>query len=365
MSNVVILQRLLFHYRVPFYDALAERLTDAGIDFEFVFGEVQPGIEKREWLTYVPNRYLGSNQRGFLWQPVGAHLRDADLVIVEQASKLLINYLLQFRAALGGPKLAFWGHGENLQATERDRAAEWVKRQVSRHAHWWFAYNDFSKRIVEALGYPPERITSVQNAIDTTTLKDDLASFGADEKAQLRAELGLTGPVGIYTGRLYADKRLHLLLEAAKQIQARIPSFSLLVVGDGPDRALLDKVDYPWLKVLGAKYGREKAGLLAVSDVFLLPGLVGLAILDAFAAGLPFITMDVSFHSPEIDYLRHGENGLMTPDDVTAFATAVADLLEDPVRLERLKAGALAASECYSTDTMAELFYQGIVKALA
>jgi exopolysaccharide biosynthesis WecB/TagA/CpsF family protein len=32
---------------------------------------------------------------------------------------------------------------------------------------WWFAYNDLSAGIVRSLGYPEERITSVQNAIDT------------------------------------------------------------------------------------------------------------------------------------------------------------------------------------------------------
>ena len=365
MPRVVILQRTLAHYRVPFYDALAERLNGAAIDFAFVFGEVEAGVEERTWITHVPNRYLSSGERGFVWQPVGAHLRQTDLVIVEQASKLLINYALQLRAAVGGPKLAFWGHGKNLQATHKDRAAEWVKRKVSRRVHWWFAYNDLSKRVVETLGYPSERITSVQNATDTTALKADLASFGAAEKEQLRAELGLTGPVGVYCGRLYADKRLPVLLDAAEQVHARVPSFSLLVVGDGPDRPVVDGVTYPWLKVVGAKYGREKAGLLAVSDVFLLPGLVGLAILDAFAAGLPFITADVPFHSPEIDYLRHGENGLLTRDNVEVFATAVADLLGDPARLRRLTAGALATSERYSTDRMAELFYQGIVQALA
>jgi L-malate glycosyltransferase len=38
----------------------------------------------------------------------------------------------------------------------------------------------------------------------------------------------------------------------------------------------------------------------------LMPGLVGLAVLDAFADGIPRVTTVIEYHSPEIEYLVPG-----------------------------------------------------------
>ena len=47
---------------------------------------------------------------------------------------------------------------------------------------------------------------------------------------------------------------------------------------------------------------------MAISDVFLLPGKVGLAILDAFAV----LTTRLDIHCPEIEYLEEDRNVLVT-----------------------------------------------------
>ena len=50
-----------------------------------------------DWAHYAPNiifRFFGFE---LYWQPVMKYLKDVDLVIVEQANKLLINYILMFR----------------------------------------------------------------------------------------------------------------------------------------------------------------------------------------------------------------------------------------------------------------------------
>ena len=94
-------------------------------------------------------------------------LRGSDLIIVDQGSRFLINYVLFFLQILMIKKFCFWGHGKNVREQNAILIDEGIKRFVSRRAHWWFAYNDFSARVVGSLGYPASRITSVQNAIDT------------------------------------------------------------------------------------------------------------------------------------------------------------------------------------------------------
>ena len=66
--------------------------------------------------------------------------------------------------------------------------------------------------------------------------------------------------------------------------------------------------DLNWVHWVGPKFGREKTDLMAISDVFLLPGRVGLAILDAFAV----LTTRLDIHCPEIEYLEEDRNVLVT-----------------------------------------------------
>ena len=50
---------------------------------------------------------------------------------------------------------------------------------------------------------------------------------------------------------------------------------------------------------------------MRMSKLFLMPGLLGLAVLDAEVMGLPVVTTRYPWHSPEIAYLRDGETGVI------------------------------------------------------
>jgi len=97
-----------------------------------------------------------------------------------------------------------------------------------------------------------------------------------------------------------------------------------------------------------------------------MPGLVGLVVVDSFALGVPMVTTDYPFHSPEIDYLKNDENGLIVNCGQSAevYAAAVARLLQDPARLERLRQGALASAPQYTIENMVANFAEGVVRAL-
>ena len=63
-----------------------------------------------------------------------------------------------------------------------------------------------------------------------------------------------------------------------------------------------------------------------------MPGRVHLAVLDAFAARAPMVTIESPRHSPEIEYLVSGRNALVLPASTTPaeYAAAVSSLLWDP-----------------------------------
>lgn len=372
-----IIYRHVPQYRREFYERLRCDLDHRGIELALVHGQpVGEDATKRDavrlpWATEISNRSLGVAGKQLVWQPAWNQVRRSDLVVVEQATKLPLNYLLLAAQRLGGPPVGLWGHGVNLQADDRlvTRAAEMVKRRSTRMAHWFFAYTEGVARRVRDSGFPADHITVVQNALDTDALRRWYADADDTEVEALRRRHGITGSrIGLYIGALYRQKRLDFLLESAVSTRAALGDFELVVAGTGPDAGLLDDAArrHPWIHPVGPVFGREKALFGRLADVMLMPGLVGLSVLDAFAFETPMVTTAVPYHSPEIEYLEDGVNGVVLPATVSApeYGTAVADLLSAPDRLQILRQGCRRAAGRYTVAEMSRRCADGISAAL-
>jgi L-malate glycosyltransferase len=374
-ARVAIVQRAVRRYRAGFFDGLRDELARDGIRLALFHSNLaaeddpRPDALEVPWAVHLPRRNLAVGSRGLLWQPYHPALRSADLVVVEQAADLPLNYRLLVRQRLGGPRVAMYGHGRNF-GDDPSALAEAVKRRTSREAHWWFAYTDRSAAVVTEFGYPPDRITVVNNAIDTEELTADLRWARAGAAQALRDELAIgRGPVGLFLGTLRGDKRLDLLVAAGERIVAQRPNFHLLVAGGGPSQAELEQrsATSPWLHVLGPRFGRDRAAALAAADVTLIPGAVGLGVLDSLVAEAPLITSADSAHGPEIAYLRDGDNGRLVAGggDPDRYAAAVLEVIGDPALLEHLRAGCRQDAGRYTIAGMVERFADGVRAALA
>ena len=95
------------------------------------------------------------------------------------------------------------------------------------------------------------------------------------------------------------------------------------------------------------------------------PGLLGLHILDSFATGVPIVSTAGALHSPEIDYLHDGVNGLLAKGDEHTYARTVVKLLQDSERYTSIQKNALRGAEKYSIENMAANFVEGINGALS
>ena len=372
-KSVVVTQLRITHYRVAFFETLRRELDARGIRFSLLYGQPDPSeIDKHdegeiEWATRVKNRYLRCGRNFLAWQPLPLVLQNVDLIVITQENRTLSNYLRLLRRNTNGPKVAFWGHGANLQSNNPNGFKEFFKRWTTRQVDWWFAYTQLSADLIVAAGFPSNRITVLNNAVDTAKLRRQLQSITLEEKNALRESLGFgAGPAGVYVGSLYAGKRLDFLFAAAEAIRRDVPDFHLLIVGDGPER---DKVQawcaaHPWACWVGAHFGKEKVAHVSLAQVMLNPGLVGLGILDAFVCGVPMLTTNCGIHSPEIAYLENGRNGVMTEDDLEAYAHACIRLLRDPEGLSHLRAGCAASADKYTVENMVRRFADGIELAL-
>jgi glycosyltransferase involved in cell wall biosynthesis len=375
MNKVVVLQHRLLHYRTALFEQLRTSCAERGIELHLVHGQATQREQAKDdegslpWAHKVANRAWQVGDRDLIWQPFPQQLRDADLVLVMQESRLLSNYPLLLKRLFTGPKVAYWGHGANLQSHAPDGLRERWKRLALTRVDWWFAYTQSTVDIVRAAGFPAERTTQLDNTIDTRGFQRDLAAITDADLAPAKHALGIGSgaPVGIFCGSLYPDKRLEFLVEAADRIHAQAPAFHCVVIGDGPSMPYLrDKTTLrPWLHLLGAKKGPERALYFRLANFMLNPGTVGLHIVDAFCSGLVLFTTSGGRHSPEIAYLRRGENAFMTADSTEEYAATVLGLLSDPAHFSRVKAAALADAERYTLDNMVRRFTDGIAQCLA
>jgi glycosyltransferase involved in cell wall biosynthesis len=267
-------------------------------------------------------------------------------------------------------KVALFGHGRNFQAERPDVLRERFKRYWASKADWWFCYTERSADVVAGHGFPRGRITVFNNAIDTSAIGRELAAIDATAQERLRQRLfGGSRVIGLYLGGLYREKRIAFLLDAAAAVRREVPDFHLLVIGGGPQAELVATAAarHDWIRYVGPKFGAEKSHLASLARVQLMPGLVGLGILDSFAYGTPLVTTNVPFHSPEIAYLENGKNGMMVvdPEDVAGYAAAVVRVLTDDAHRAALQAGAAEALARYTIESMVGRFVDGVVEALA
>lgn len=373
--KVTILQHRLLHYRVGFFERLRAECERRGIELHLVHGQPSPRESRKKdtgfipWADRVRNRWVTVLGRDILWQPFPRELRDSDLIVIMQENRILSNYPLMLRRYWGArARFAYWGHGKNFQSDAPTGLRERWKRMLLTQVDWWFAYTGLTRKILIECGFPADRITCLNNAIDNAGFLADLAGVSADMLARIRRDLDLApdGPLGIYCGSLYPDKRLDTLAAAAERIHAAIPAFRLAVIGDGPSRSDLEArlARHDWARCVGAKRGIEKAAYFKLASVVLSPGAVGLHVLDAFCAGLPMFTTATARHGPEIEYLENGTNGFVVSDDPATYADAVIGLLQDDERYAALCAAAAAASRRYTLDNMVDNFVQGILASL-
>ena len=370
MKKVIIIQSSLPHYRVAFFGLLREKLKAAEVELQLIHGKhpqnptYLPG--NLPWATPVERIKIGP----MCWHrnTIGPALA-ADLVIAPQEIRNVAPLLIQALRHIFKPRFAYWGHGKSFQTTRPNGISERIKRLLRNQAEWWFAYNDLSAKLVISGGFPAENVTSVINSIDTAKLSAWRSQLTQKDLFALRELLKIkTKNLAVFTGGMVPNKRLPFLLEALHEIRRQVPDFEMIFIGGGTERHFVTEaaIHHSWIHDIGPLSSKEIVPYWAISKLMLMPGLVGLVILDTFALGVPMATSDFPHHSPEIDYLEDGINGVMIRcgECSKAYADGVVQLLNDPMQIDRIREGALVSAKRYSIENMAENFARGVIAAI-
>lgn len=373
--KVVIIQKYIPQYRLSFFTKLKDNLQQDNIDLIVIYGQPNKSESKRNdsaeipWGEKIINRHINIFGQELIWQPAFRYLDAVDLVIIEQANKLLINYLLIIMGKIKNFDVAYWGHGKDFQASSDHNLSGKLKKFLSNKVNWWFAYTKNTADILTTYGYPIEKITIVENSIDTAELVALRSSVTEEDILAVKKLYQMQGSKkGIFIGALYKAKRLDFLMKACEIIKTNIPDFEMIVVGGGEEAPFIQNysANHPWLKYTGPQYGKNKVILFSISDLFLSPDVVNLSLLDSFALGVPIITTASTKHSPEIDYLINGYNGFIMEDiyDENKYAEKVIDLLNHNEDLREMTANCLATAAKYTVENMVVNYGVGIRKVL-
>lgn len=204
----------------------------------------------------------------------------------------------------------------------------------------------------ELLGYGYGNIEIIGRGVDTKRFHP------GRRDASLRARWGVSEneTVALYVGRLAAEKNLELVFRAFDAMRAAHPATRLVLVGDGPERALW-QARRPDAIYCGTQVGEALAAHYASGDVFLFPSLTetwGNVTIEAMASGLAVIAYDCAAAE---EVIRHGENGLKAPpEDEAAFVAQAASLAPDRAQQHRLGTAAAARAAQLSWDAIVDSY---------
>jgi glycosyltransferase involved in cell wall biosynthesis len=202
-------------------------------------------------------------------------------------------------------------------------------------------------------GIPSFRVRFIRNGISTAAPTAD--------RAGLRQALGIPALASVIgtVGRLSPEKGHACFLQAASEIVRQYPDTRFLLVGDGPERAALERLAGE-AGIAGATIFAgirdDVPALLAAMDIFVLPSLIEgmpMALLEAMAARKPVVATRVGAVPQVID---DGKNGvLVAPGDAAALAAGIKRVLRDAAAAQGWAEAAYRTVEQeYSAAVMAE-----------
>ncbi len=173
----------------------------------------------------------------------------------------------------------------------------------------------------------------------------------------------------IAVGRLVAQKGFERLIESWHQISHNFPRWQLAIIGGGAEEhALCEQITRLHLQdsahivapIKGLHAVYQHADLLAMSSR--AEGFP-MVLLEAMSAGLPCVSFNCT--GPDV-IIRNDTDGVLVPqDDITAFARALAALMEDETKRRSLGARAREITTRFSLPDYIDAYEKLCQEAVA
>jgi glycosyltransferase involved in cell wall biosynthesis len=284
------------------------------------------------WLDRAPGIYR-HHQVYLLLYPFAVRSMDVrgyDLVISNKSGfchgvrterdQLHIDYCLT-------PTRYVWDYDTYISREEIGVVARVALRPLIRWLRTW------DRRAADGVDHFVAISREVQQRIARYYARDSVIIYPPVRTERYRPSEAPPGDYYLVVSRLVPYKRIDLAVRAFTRLRRQ-----LIVVGDGRDRATLQRLAGPTVHFTGRLSEREVADLLAHCKAFVFPGCedFGIAPVEAQAAGRPVIAYA---GGGALDTIIDGETGVLFPEQTVESLIEAVHRLDamrfDPVHLNR------------------------------
>lgn len=353
MKKTAIVYHYLAHYRLAVFQELMKSkqieyhlisdivTTDGikGIDPELAKIPVEMGGLR--W-HFVDNKWY---KHTFLWQKglfKELYKGSYDEVLFLGNIYYISTWFSIAYLKLKNKKIYFWTHG----VTSNEVGLKWQLRKFFYScADKVLLYGNNAKKVMVKNGFSEQQLEVVFNSLNYDTqikFRNKInQTVILKTKKQLFKDPSL--PNLVFVGRLTAQKKLDMVINALNILESKNIQLNLLFVGEGSAKNILQKMATEIglnekIVFYGSCYDEEKLSqLIGSSDICVSPGEVGLTAMTALGYGTPVISHDNFNHQmPEYEAIVPGKNGdLFKHNSTEDLADKIASWLTRTTDLER------------------------------
>lgn len=299
MKRLAILTNMVPPYRAPIFERLAERFDTIVL--------LSGHEDNRYWESATASKLRMKSVSGFIWKMnMRGHegrvaeerylhihpgyawdllkFRPDAIISAEMGTRsaIAVLYGLVFRK----PVWILWLGGIR---TNEIRGKSILRRAGRRFffsrlvRHWW-SFGETSTEYLLRLGVPRERIVQTQNPVRESLFASDGSKYPLESPQ----------PRVLFVGRLIENKGIYQLLATAADLYREGHQFSLVVVGNGPERARFEEkakqTGFTGMELIQWVPPEEMSSVYRACDFLIFPTLDdvwGLVVNEALLSGLP------------------------------------------------------------------------------
>lgn len=369
-----LITEIIAPYRIPVFNALAAR---DDLDLRVIFlSETDPSL--RQWQVYKNEIKFSYQVLPSFRQRIGKYNvllnRGLAAALAHSRPEAILcggyNYLASWQAQRWAAKrsIPFLLWLESTAADQRRHTplVEALKRRFLARCAGFVVPGRASHAYLRQFGVPDSSIYPAPNAVDNAFFAAAAAHARANSDA-LHATLHLPNRYFLFVGRLVEAKGVFELLEAyAKLNPALRSSVGLVVVGDGPARATLERraaqISLGTIHFAGFAQKEDLPPFYALADALVFPthsDTWGFVVNEAMACSCPVIASDIAGCVP--DLVEDGQTGKIVP---ARSASQMAQAMEYLAVHDDVRRGMASQSAQRIAAYSPEACAQGIAKAV-
>lgn len=218
-----------------------------------------------------------------------------EIIICEGGSNIFNNIFIFIYSKIFRKPVIWWTLGElhDRKFSGLGKVYRALVNYMENSSTALLGYSTVALNYFRKNGFQDSKCFVAVNCVDTDKVFDGMHDFntGADI---IRNEMNLQdSKVVLFVGALLEEKNIDRLINSFGEVLKRQPTCKLVIVGDGPYKSelerLVDKKEISNQVIFTGQVVENVGAYFQLADIFVLPGLGGLAISEALAHGLPVI----------------------------------------------------------------------------